>query len=180
MRHPPPHESTIARRTHILVRVVTGALLCGLGLLSAPGASATAGGWRWPVEAPPTVSRAFDLDSPFVAGHRGIDIAAAPGTVVLAPAVGTVTFSGFVVDRPLLSIQHADGSMTSYEPVVSDLEPGDAVSPGQRIGVLSTEHRHTPEGALHLGLRQDGAYRDPEPRFEELRPPTAVLLPLYP
>ncbi|WP_181064294.1 murein hydrolase activator EnvC [Pseudoclavibacter sp. AY1F1] len=159
--------------------LLTAALLCELSLLPAPGASAATAGWLWPVEAPPVVSRAFDLDAPYGAGHRGIDIPAAPGAVVLAPAAGTVRFSGFVVDRPVLSIQHADGALSSYEPVVSELEPGDVVVAGQRLGLVSAEHRHTPEGALHLGVRQEGAYRDPASLFDGLRPAAAVLLPLY-
>ena len=179
MHHPPPLATTTARGARALASFVTAVLLCGLSLVSAPGASAASTGWLWPVEAPPAVSRAFDLDSPYGAGHRGIDITAVPGAAVLAPAAGTVRFSGFVVDRPVLSIQHADGTLSSYEPVTSELEPGDSVIAGQRIGLLSGEHRHTPEGALHLGVRQDGAYRDPAPLFDVLRPPAAVLLPLY-
>ncbi|WP_068492892.1 murein hydrolase activator EnvC family protein [Pseudoclavibacter helvolus] len=182
MRHPPPLASTIARGARTLAMLLAVVLLCGLSQLSAPHASAATAssvGWQWPVESTPAVSRAFELASPYGAGHRGIDIVAAPGAVILAPAAGTVRFSGFVVDRPVLSIQHADGALTSYEPVVSELEPGAAVLAGQRIGVLSTGHRHSPEGSLHIGLRQDGAYRDPAPRFGALHPPAAVLLPLY-
>lgn len=142
-------------------------------------ASVATGSWRWPVQSPPHISRGFDLDSPYGAGHRGIDIGATPGAAVFAPAAGTVRFSGFVVDRPVLSIEHPDGSLTSYEPVDSDLAAGDPVAAGQRIGTLSVEHRHPPEGALHFGVRVDGTYRDPAPRFADLAPPAAVLLPLY-
>ncbi|VXB49195.1 murein hydrolase activator EnvC family protein [Pseudoclavibacter sp. 8L] len=154
-------------------------LMVSAGLGGAPHASATPRMWSWPVEAPPNVARGFDLAARYGAGHRGIDISAAPGDDVRSPASGTVTFAGFVVDRPVLSIQHADGLLASYEPVVTQLRPGDVVSSGQRIGELSTSHRHTPEGALHLGVRRDGAYLDPAPLFEVLRPPAAVLLPLY-
>lgn len=154
-------------------------LMLSAGLVGAPHASAAPTTWSWPVEAPPNIARGFDLTARYGAGHRGVDISAAPGDDVRSPASGTVTFAGFVVDRPVLSIQHADGLLASYEPIVTELRPGDVVSVGQRIGELSTGHRHTPDGALHLGVRRDGAYLDPAPLFEVLRPPAAVLLPLY-
>ncbi|WP_424465964.1 peptidoglycan DD-metalloendopeptidase family protein [Pseudoclavibacter helvolus] len=182
MRSEPQPEHASPRRHRILAGSIV-ALLCACGLATFTATQVDASiapcAWLWPVEEAPSVTRAFDLTTDYGAGHRGIDIAARPGAAVLAPTAGTIRFAGFVVDRPVLSLQHADGSVTSYEPVVSDLSQGSAVHPGQRIGVLSPAHRHTPEGALHLGLRQGGSYADPARCFGALRPPAAVLLPLY-
>src|ERR671919_628006 len=52
--------------------------------------------WTWPVDGP--VLRPFVLgDDPYAAGqHRGIDIGAVAGSLVHAPAGGTVSFAGTV------------------------------------------------------------------------------------
>ena len=76
-------------------------------LLVAPVARA----WTWPVDGPVLQPFSFDPAHPYAAGeHRGIDIAAGTGEVVLAPAAGTVTFSGTVPGSGrALTITTADG-----------------------------------------------------------------------
>ncbi|WP_317229512.1 M23 family metallopeptidase [Clavibacter sp. MX14-G9D] len=130
--------------------------------------------------APPhRVTRPFEEPStPYGPGHRGIDIAAAPGTEVRSPADGVVSFAGMVVDRPVVSIQHADGLVSSMEPVVPGVSTGDAVSAGQVVGSLAEAPRHEPDGGLHLGARLHGGYVDPQALLAGLR--HAVLLPLEP
>jgi len=100
---------------------------------------------------------------PYGAGHRGIDIrppsGAAAGAQVLAPADGVVHFAGFVVDRPVLSIEHAGGVLSSFEPVQTTLVAGDRVTRGQVIGTLLPGHCASP--CLHLGVRVDGSYVNP-------------------
>ena len=78
---------------------------------------------------------------------------------MLAPADGVVHFAGFVVDRPVLSIEHADGVLSSFEPVQTDLVAGDRVTRGQVIGTLLPGHCASP--CLHLGARVDGEYVNP-------------------
>lgn len=137
-------------------------------------AAALAGTLAWPVPSHEVV-RAFDApDAPWGAGHRGIDIAAAAGGPVLAPADGTVWFAGVVVDRPVLSIEHAGGVLTSFEPVEPLVERGDAVVAGQVVATLLPGHR--PCGTcLHMGVRIDGEYVNP---LLLLGAERAVLLPL--
>ena len=102
--------------------------LIALALLAPP--------WNWPVDPPHVVVRPYLApESPYAAGHRGVDLAA-PGGVVYAPADGVVHFAGTVVDRPVLSIEHPGGFLSSYEPVTSSLSKGDPVTRGQPIGEL--------------------------------------------
>ena len=97
------------------------------------------------------------------AGHRGVDLAAAPGSPVLAPGDGTVTFVGTVVDRPLLVITHPDGLRSTLEPVTTDLPPGARVEAGAAIGTLAPEaSTHcAPAYCLHWGVRRGEEYLDP-------------------
>ncbi|WP_093183068.1 M23 family metallopeptidase [Sanguibacter gelidistatuariae] len=97
------------------------------------------------------------------AGHRGVDLAAGAGTAVVAPAAGTVSFVGVVVDRPLVVITHADGLRSTLEPVTSDLPTGSQVGAGERIGSLAVEpSTHcAPAQCLHWGVRRGEDYVDP-------------------
>jgi len=119
----------------------------------------------WPLGEPVEVRRGF---APPVlawgAGHRGVDLAAQPGEVVLAAAGGTVAFVGSIGGKPVISIDH--GSVRStYEPVISRVHVGERVTLGQVIGVLGTGgHCSEPEiqqSCLHWGLREGKTYLDP-------------------
>lgn len=116
--------------------------------------------WSWPVPSPHPIARPFIApETPYSAGHRGIDIRAPVGASVLAPDDGVVRFAGWVVDRPVLSIDHGDGVLSSFEPVEALVAAGDRVARGQVVGTLVAGH--CPSGCLHLGLRVDGAYLNP-------------------
>ena len=151
-----------------------GAAFAGaLGLPSDASDPALAG-WQWPV-APPRIV------APFVApaheygpGHRGIDLAAAPGAEVHTPAAGTIAFVGRVAGRPLVTIDHGDGLVTTLEPVSATVTIGDAVAAGDVVGVTDAGG-HTPPGAVHFGVRRNGAYINPMLLLGEV--PRAVLLP---
>ncbi|WP_223625066.1 murein hydrolase activator EnvC [Microbacterium sp. EST19A] len=131
--------------------------------------------WLWPVHGDREVLEPFRAPAhAFGAGHRGIDLAAPPDGVVRAPADGIVAFRGVVVDRPLLTIEHAGGLVTTFEPLESTLQPGDAVAAGDEVGVVATGG-HATVGALHLGVRLDGEYINPMLLFGGV--PRAVLLP---
>lgn len=160
------------------------------GASTAPGASLAAaaptaegpeplsarGTWVWPVDGRRVLLEPFRAPShAYGPGHRGIDIGAdAVGAVVRAPADGVVAFRGTVVDRPLVTIDHGDGLVTTLEPVESDLSPGDAVRAGEVVGSLAAGG-HTPRGALHVGVRLHGVYINPLLLFGGVD--RAVLLP---
>lgn len=129
-----------------------------LRLFDAVGASGDAE-WSWPVEPPRHVLRAFvGPPKPWMPGHRGVDIAAPVGEL-LAPDDGVVHFVGRVVDRDVLSIDHGDGILSSYEPVVATVAEGESVRRGQPIGVVSSGHCAT--RCVHMGVRLYGEYRNP-------------------
>ena len=131
--------------------------------------------WLWPVSGGRRVVEPFIAPAhEYASGHRGIDIAADAGGEVRAPAAGVVAFMGTVVDRPLLTIDHGGGLVTTFEPVASTLRAGEEVSAGDAIGTISTGG-HAPAGALHIGLRVHGAYVDPMSMFGPVE--RAVLLP---
>jgi len=134
--------------------------------------------WSWPVAPPHPVVRPFAApEHAWSPGHRGIDIGAAPGTPVTAPDDGVVRFAGTVVDRPVLSITHADGVVSSLEPVTSDLSSGEAVSRGSTVGIVVAGHSSDAD-AVHLGARIDGEYVSPLLMLGSGRP--SVLLPTRP
>ncbi|MFW3169521.1 M23 family metallopeptidase [Geodermatophilus sp. CPCC 206100] len=131
--------------------------------------------WVRPVEGP--VTRPFDPPpGPYSAGHRGVDLAAAPGSPVLAAGDGVVAFAGMVAGRPVVSIEHAGGLRTTYEPVDAVVGAGQAVARGSPIGTLAAGHGGCPADAcLHWGLRRGETYLDP---LSLLRPPEVRLLPM--
>lgn len=135
----------------------------------------TAGGhrWLWPVPGPRAIARPFIAPAtPYGPGHRGVDLRAVTDAV-LAPAGGVVHFAGSVVDRPVLSIRHPGGFISSYEPVSTELTAGDAVVRGQRIGTLHPGH--CTSRCLHFGVRLHGQYINPLLLLGGV--PRAVLLP---
>ncbi|WP_434317278.1 M23 family metallopeptidase [Leifsonia sp. P73] len=134
--------------------------------------------WSWPLT-PLRMARPYEAPpSPYAAGHRGIDVAAPPGATVTAPSEATVHFVGVVVDRPVLTLDHGSGVLSSYEPVVAaGLAVGESVTRGMVLGIVG-DGAHCSGACLHVGVRVDGEYVSPLLFFD--RPPRAVLLPLRP
>ena len=87
------------------------------------------------------------------AGHRGVDIALATGDNVLAAGDGVVIYAGRLNDRSVISIEHADGIRTTYEPVTPSVAKGDKVTAGQVIGTLDDGHCG-PKSCLHWGAKR--------------------------
>lgn len=131
--------------------------------------------WRWPVSGGIHVVAPYEAPAhDYGPGHRGIDLATEVGADALAPASGVVAFSGTVVDRPLITIDHGGGLVTTLEPVESDLSPGDPVARGEAVGRVAVGGHATP-GAVHFGVRLDGEYINPMLLLGGI--PRAVLLP---
>lgn len=134
--------------------------------------------WQWPVDPPRSVVRPFVAPAtPYSAGHRGVDLRAAVGASVYAPADGVVHFSGVVVDRPVLSIRHPGGLISSYEPVESALAAGSPVRRGEPVGTVMLGHCAV-AACVHVGVRRDGEYISPLLYLGDV--PRSVLLPTRP
>ncbi len=133
--------------------------------------------WRPPVDGDLTVTRPFeDLPHRFAPGHRGVDLRGTPWSPVRAAGDGVVVFAGMVAGRPVVSIDHADGLRTTYEPVDPSVAAGQPVTRGTPIGTLEIGHAGCPASAcLHWGLRRGEIYLDP---MSLLRPTRVRLLPM--
>jgi murein DD-endopeptidase MepM/ murein hydrolase activator NlpD len=154
------------RRWLVLVAVPFVAVLV-------PARVAAAGDWSWPVTGP--VIRGYDPpDTPYGAGHRGIDIGAAVGTTVVSAASGVVSFAGPVGGQLFVSVDHGAGVVSSYSFLSSlVVHKGDVVAPEAPIGRSGAGHAGITPAHLHFGVRVNGEYADP---LEFLRPPSVVSL----
>ncbi|MEU3455069.1 M23 family metallopeptidase [Micromonospora sp. NPDC006766] len=117
----------------------------------------------WPLAGTPRPVRRFDPPpQPWLPGHRGVDLAADPGVEVRAAGAGMILFAGPVAGRPVVTVGHADGLRTTYEPVRPGLPVGAQVATGTPIGDLLAGHLGCPaEACLHWGLRRGEEYLDP-------------------
>lgn len=133
-------------------------------------------GWQLPVAAEEL--RPFARPpSPWGAGHRGVDLGPlSVGATIRAPTEGEISFAGVVVDRPVLSIRHGNGYLSSFEPVETTREVGDRVSRGDPVGRLTAGVDHCEVPCLHWGVRLYGEYINPLLLTGDLEP--SVLLPL--
>ncbi|MGY4772167.1 M23 family metallopeptidase [Kribbella sp. CWNU-51] len=140
----------------ILLTLTTAALTLGT---SPP---ATAAPPVWPLQPRPQVVHGFELPAkPWLPGHRGVDLAGTPGQPVLAATAGTITYAGPLAGRGVVTVS-TDPRRTTYEPVVSALAVGAAVTPGTLIGHLSAAGSHCrPATCLHWGLIQGKQYLNP-------------------
>lgn len=97
-------------------------------------------------------------EMPWSSAHRGLDIRATSKQIV-SPADGEVTFIGTVVNRPVITLRHANGLLSSFEAVESSLEVGDVVAQGDVIGVIAAETTHCDVPCVHWGVRQPDAWQ---------------------
>lgn len=117
------------------------------------------GRWRPPVS-PFQVLGAFNPPAQdWLPGHRGVDLAAPPGSVVAAPALGTVIFAGMVGGRPVVTIDHG-ALRTTYEPVVATVPVGHTLVGGQEFGTVGNGG-HCEGVCVHWGAIADETYIDP-------------------
>jgi murein DD-endopeptidase MepM/ murein hydrolase activator NlpD len=125
---------------------------------------------------PLSVTRPFQPPpTPYAAGHRGADLAGAPGQPVRAAAAGRVSYAAVLAGRGVVVVMHG-ALRTTYEPVTALVHTGDAVAAGAPIGTLETGHAGCPVAAcLHWGLLRDEVYLDP---LAMLGPQPVRLLPL--
>jgi murein DD-endopeptidase MepM/ murein hydrolase activator NlpD len=158
------------------------ALALALLVAVLPNLAGLSAWWSLPVDAPagrpPVVTPFAPPAQPWLAGHRGVDLAARRGAPIRAAADGVVVFAGPLAGRGVVSIQHRGGLRSTYEPVLALVRPGAAVRSGQLIGVLdhgSRAHQGCGDrSCLHWGVRAGSVYLDP---LSLLVPTTVRLLP---
>lgn len=161
---PPARQVSTALMTVLaaLLTVFLGGHCAG----AAPRIEAPAGDRAWPLAGRPLVVRGWEPPAgPYGPGHRGVDLAAPPGTPVRAAASGRVAFAGQVAGRGVLSVEVAGSGEPAlrftYEPVRARVEEGDEVVAGQAVGVAGPGPSHCASGCLHWGLRRGDVYLDP-------------------
>lgn len=145
-----------------VIRLALGTLLVAWWLVTAT-APAAAAGWVLPLAGEAVVTRPFDPPAtPYGPGHRGVDLAGAPGETVLAAGDGTIGYAAPLAGRGVVTVLHSGGLRTTYEPVSAAVRAGQAVVAGQPIGTLETGHAGCPVAAcLHWGLLHGEVYLDP-------------------
>lgn len=120
------------------------------------------------------ILRGFDKpEKNWLPGHRGVDLPLNIGETVLASGSGTVAFAGIVVGTPTISIDHADGVRTTYQPVHAHVSVGEHVEEGDAIGILG--HPTTKFPGLQWGAKIGEEYINP---LSLLPRPTIRLKPL--
>ena len=129
-----------------------------------PGPPGDPARFTWPLPAPHPVVRPFvPPATPYGPGHRGVDLAGQPGSAVTAAGDGVVVHAGPVAGRGVVSIVHANGLRTTYEPVEAAVAAGARVTRGEVIGHLARGHDGCVNAAacLHWGALRGDEYLDP-------------------
>ncbi|GAA3812211.1 murein hydrolase activator EnvC family protein [Cellulomonas soli] len=151
--------------------LLVGGILPGLAAADASPTPASPGtttspAYAAPTDGAPTLLRPFERPAEVWApGHRGVDLAAEPGSRVLAPVDGTVSFAGPVAGRGIVTVVDADGLRSSLEPVDPVVATGQGVHRGDVVATVSTDAAASshcaPATCLHWGVRRGTDYLDP-------------------
>jgi murein DD-endopeptidase MepM/ murein hydrolase activator NlpD len=119
--------------------------------------------WEWPLRpGPDLVVRGFDPPpQPWLAGHRGVDLAGRPGQPVHPAGAGVVSFAGTIAGMGVVAVRSGP-LRTTYEPLRVRVRTGARVTPHSVLGVLSVTGSHcAPSACLHWGLVRGPDYLDP-------------------
>lgn len=144
-----------------------------------PSLQSVAGTWKSPVT-PLHIVKKFLIPEHFTASkHRGIDIAVSSVDAIYAPADGIISFHGPVAGRTVMTIDHLNGLLSTFDPIASVLRTGDLVRAGDVLGTVETANAipHCQDGPLciHFGVRFNGKYVHPLHLIQGFKP--SVLYP---
>ncbi|WP_246858051.1 MULTISPECIES: M23 family metallopeptidase [unclassified Corynebacterium] len=159
-----PHAQPQRRKNRLwLVLCLSLSMLLGLFPFPAPSRATSTTplerNYISPITAtadPGKITHGFDPPKKkWLAGHRGVDLAATVGQDIYAAQDGVIAFVGIVAGTPVLSIDHNDGIRTTYQPIDvtnPDISQGTVIQAGQVIGKLSPVGISHGQG-LHWGAR---------------------------
>jgi murein DD-endopeptidase MepM/ murein hydrolase activator NlpD len=132
---------------------------------------------RWLRPVPGDVARPFEYSraAPFAGGaHRGVDLAAPPGTVVRSACAGSVVHAGAVAGPDEVVSVRCGNRRVSYLPLASvAVREGAKIREGATLGTLAPGH-----AGLHLGVRRENdrfGYEDPAALLRSPAPATPPL-----
>jgi murein DD-endopeptidase MepM/ murein hydrolase activator NlpD len=116
----------------------------------------------WPLSPTPVIVAPFEPpDSPYGAGHRGVDLAGRVGSWVRTALPGRVVFAGRVGGIDVVVVSHGR-TRTTYQPVAGVAPVGSVVAAGDVLGLLEATGSHcAPAACLHWGWRRGERYLDP-------------------
>jgi len=126
--------------------------------------------WSRPLHDPARVTSGFGMRrDPFTgrpAFHKGVDLAAKPGTHIYPIADGVVKFSGWQGGYGrVVIVEHADGLESVYAHNTDNLvTPGQTVRADMPIAKVGSTGRSTGPH-LHFEVRRDGRAVDPMPHL---------------
>lgn len=136
-----------------------------LAFAGKPAPASASEGWRVPIERPVLVHEFRQPSADWSAGHRGVDYFATENQPVFAAHSGTISFSGVVVNRSVMSIRHENGFISSYEPVCGQLPANTEVATGEAIGAVCGSADYQSHCGLnlclHFSLRSPNGYLSP-------------------
>ena len=162
-RPPADLAAEIASRSARFARRIETARTLGFGIFAARRPSRL----RWPVEQA-GISSLFGLRRHPLQGmwrmHNGVDLAADPGKVVWAAALGWVVRAGWTGGYGLMvEVRHPGDLTTRYSHLSAVLcSPGDPVDPGQALGLVGRTGLATGPH-LHFEVWRGGEPTDPLP-----------------
>ena len=160
---PPPEDlrGWVGERLARFERRIAASRALGRKMLAAPAPRLL----HWPIDSA-AISSLFGLRRHPLDGirkmHYGIDLAADPGRVVGAAARGFVVHAGWSPGYGLLvEVRHPGDVTTRYSHLSRVLcNPGDAVEPGQGIGLVGATGKASGPH-LHFEVWRGGRARDP-------------------
>lgn len=165
-----PRTSPAAKRRVAVLAAVAAVVLASTAIGAWQGDRAEALGRTRSLPVAGSIEVIAGFDPPSVrwgAGHRGVDLAAPPGTPVRSIAPGQVMFIGHVGGKPVVSVHHPESATprlrSTYEPVVAagHLAVGSWLDAGDVLGTVAEAGGHCVRSCLHLGLRTQDEYFDP-------------------
>lgn len=122
-------------------------------------------GWIKPIKSGKLIKEFDPPDEKWLAGHRGVDYLSEENETIYAPANGTISFSGVVANKPVVTIDHGVLKST-FEPAISDKKVGQEVKKGEEFANVSfgsdkSNSHCSIEKCLHWGVKNGDNYVNP-------------------